>query len=253
MIQAALRYTLVFCIWSLLLPAATDFHAVNGSCPDDAPALTPAPLEEEWAVDWWMPRHLQKLNEKGRESAEILFLGDSITHGWETAGLNAAENHFSDYKIYNLGFSGDRTENVLWRLKQGEADRIGPKLAVLLIGTNNTGHRKDEPECTAGGVKGIVDELSHRLPSTEILLLAIFPRGELPDDELRMLNEKANQQIKGLGSRENVTFADLNEIYLKDDGRLNLDLMPDGLHPNEQGYEVWASSMLPIIKELMGR
>lgn len=223
------------------------------SCPEDAPALTPAPLEEEWAVEWWTPRHEEKLQEERRESADILFLGDSITHGWETTGSDVAEEYFSDFSIYNIGFSGDRTENVLWRFDHGEIDGINPKLAVLMIGTNNTGHRQDPSECTAKGIERILNEMDRKLPDTHVLLLAIFPRGKSPDDDLRKLNEKINNRIQEFDKREHVTFANINNVFLTEDGILTEEIMPDELHPNEYGYELWAEEMRPVIREMMNR
>lgn len=223
------------------------------SCQDDSQALTPAPLEADWAIEWWMPRHEEKLNEDGRETAEILFLGDSITHGWETTGKDVAEEYFSEYSIYNIGFSGDRTENVLWRLAHGEIDGIRPKLAVLMIGTNNTGHRQDPPECTARGIEMILDEMNEKLPDTHVLLLAIFPRSESPDNEMRKLNEEINKRIQSFGKRRNVTFTNINDIFLRENGILPEEIMPDELHPNEYGYVLWAEEMLPMIRELTGK
>lgn len=236
----------VFLVWS---PA--DAKSLTQTCPEDAAALAPAPLEEEWAVEWWMPRHEEKLAEEGRETADILFLGDSITHGWESTGSKIAEEYFTNYSIYNIGFSGDRTENVLWRFEHGEIDGISPKLAVLMIGTNNTGHRQDPPECTAKGIETILDEIGEKLPDTHVLLLAIFPRSESPDDELRELNEEINNRIREFDSRENVTFANINEVFLTEDGALTEEIMPDHLHPNEHGYDLWAEEMLPMMKRLL--
>ena len=93
--------------------------------------------------------------------------------------------YYADRNALNLGFSGDRTENVLWRLQNGEIDGIAPKLAVIMIGTNNTGHRSDPPEQIAAGVQAILSELQQRLPDTKVLLLAIFPRGADKDDPMR--------------------------------------------------------------------
>lgn len=226
-----------------------DTKALTQSCPEDAAALTPAPLEEVWAIEWWMPRHEEKLTEKGRKTADVLFLGDSITHGWETTGETVADEQFSGFSIYNLGYSGDRTENVLWRFKHGEIDGINPELAVVMIGTNNTGHRQDSPECTARGIEMILDELGEKLPDTEVLLLAIFPRGDTPDDELRQINSEINQQIEKLADGERIHFMNINSVFLDDEENLTEDIMPDKLHPNEYGYKLWAESMLPAIRE----
>lgn len=223
------------------------------SCPENAPALTPAPLEEQWAIEWWMPRHEEKLEEDGRETADILFLGDSITHGWETTGKEVAEDYFSDYTIYNIGYSGDRTENVLWRFEHGEIDGINPKLAVLMIGTNNTGHRQDPPDCTARGIEVILEKLKEQLPETKILLLAIFPRGETPEDELRQLNHQINERIVSFADDERIYFLDINHVFLDDDDTLPEEIMPDELHPNEYGYKLWAEEITQVIDDMMGQ
>lgn len=221
------------------------------TCSDDALALTPATLQEEWAVEWWMPRHEAKLAEEGREDAQLLLIGDSITHGWEDAGKNVWNEYYSDYGTYNLGYGGDRTENVLWRLQHGEVDGINPELAILMIGTNNTGHRQDPPECTAKGIEMILGELRERLPETEVLLLAIFPREASPDGELRQLNNEINKRIAQFAEGERVHFLNINDTFLDEQGILSEEIMPDLLHPNEYGYQLWAEAMQPTIEKLI--
>lgn len=235
----------------LLFWVPVDSFELIGKVQECEQALKPAPLEEEWAIEWWIPRHEEKLEEEGRETADILFLGDSITHGWETTGSDVAEEYFSDYSIYNIGFSGDRTENVLWRFDHGEIDGINPDLTVLMIGTNNTGHRQDSPECTASGIETILEELKEQLPETKILLLAIFPRGEFPDNELRQLNTRINERIEAFADDERVYFLDINHVFLDDEDNLPEEIMPDQLHPNEHGYKLWAEEMAPVIDQML--
>lgn len=239
----------------LLLLFTTVPFAVSAqfSCPDDHTTLTPAPLQEEWAVEWWMPRHEQKLAEEGRETAEILLIGDSITHGWEDTGKEVWEQYFGEYGTYNIGFGGDRTENVLWRFEHGEIDGINPEVAVVMIGTNNTGHRQDAPECTAQGIEFIVDRLKEKLPETHILLLAIFPRADSPDGKLNKLNTQINSRIQDLDNQENVTFLNLNDAFLDDNGTLPEHIMPDLLHPNEKGYKIWAEALKPEVEKYLNR
>ena len=151
----------------------------------------------------------------------------------------------------NLGFSGDRTEHVIWRFQNGAIDDITPKLAVVMIGTNNTGHRKEKARHTAAGIKRIISELKLRLPNTKVLLLAIFPRGADKEDELRKLNTEINQIIKSYGDDENVFFMNINEAFLED-GTLPKSIMADLLHPNAEGYEIWGEAVEPMVKKLMG-
>jgi len=213
-------------------------------------SLQPAP--QPASSGWWMPRHEQKLNErKTAEQIELLMIGDSITHGWENAGREVFAQFYGARHALNLGFSGDRTENVLWRLEHGAVDNIAPRLAVIMIGTNNTGHRQDPAMETAAGIEAIVSQLRRRLPETKILLLGIFPRAEKPSDRLRLLNDEINRIIRGLADYRHVYYLDLGPKFLAADGTLPAAIMPDFLHPNAEGYRIWAEAMEPEVKRLL--
>jgi lysophospholipase L1-like esterase len=229
----------------------------NADCPDyRTEAATPAPLSHAWALGHWVPRHEKKLEEVRKLKAagkdpQLIFIGDSITEGWEKAGLPVWKRYYESYNAVGLGFGGDHTENVLWRLQHGEVDGIAPKVAVLMIGTNNSGDRQDDPKATAGGVKAIVNELRRRLPDTKVLLLAIFPREEQPSAYLRRLNTRVNEIIAGFADGRNVFFADINSALMNADGTLSRDVMPDLLHLSEQGYGIWADAIRPEIEQLL--
>jgi enterochelin esterase family protein len=216
-------------------------------------SITPEIQTAEWAVDWWMPRHEEKLIEKQEmEQVDLLFVGDSITHNWEKAGKAVFRKYYRKRNTLNIGFSGDRTEQVLWRFQNGAIDDIKPKLAVLMIGTNNTGHRMDPADETALGVKFILSELKNRLPETKILLLGIFPRDADTKGKHRILNDEINAKIKTFADDKNVFFLDVSDKFLDDEGGLSKKIMPDLLHPNAKGYNIWAKAMEPTIKKLMG-
>lgn len=227
------------------------------TCPDyKTLSVTPGMLNEWWSIDWWLPRHEQKLadakaiKEKGGK-IDLLFVGDSITQGWEKEGAATWKKYYAKRNAFNIGFSGDRTENVLWRLQHNAVDGMNPKVAVVMIGTNNTGHRHEDPATTAVGIKKVIDELQQRLPDTKILLLAIFPRDEKPDGKLRLINEKTNALIKQYGDNKKVFFADINQAFLTKEGVLPKSVMPDLLHPNEKGYAIFAKALEPHVKRLL--
>jgi len=227
------------------------YVTAEANCPEEHAALNPAPLEESWAIDWWLPRHQKKLQEAGRDTASLLFLGDSITQGWEDSGSKIWNEKYSPLGAFNLGFSGDRTENVLWRIENGELRGLHPDLTILMIGTNNTGHRQDSPQCVKKGVELIVDEITSRLPEAKILILAIFPRGESPDDTLRQINHQINGRIAELEDNNRIFFENINHVFLDDAGILHEEIMPDFLHPNERGYSLWAEAMEPVLQKLL--
>lgn len=231
--------------------------APNTPCPDwRTVAVTPEPLNESWALAWWLPRHQAKLEEARRMVAEgrapqLVLVGDSITQGWEKEGREVWRRHLARYDALGLGFGGDRTENVLWRLQHGAVDGLDPKVAVLMVGTNNAGLRADPPALTVAGIRRNIDELQRRLPRTRILVLAIFPRDADADAPLRRLNDQVNAQLPGLADGQRVVFLDINRAFLDSDGRLPKDVMPDLLHPNEHGYAIWMRAMQPTLERLM--
>jgi beta-glucosidase len=213
---------------------------------------TPVKHDASWAVEWWLPRHKQKLQElKDRHyDIDLVFLGDSITHAWESKGKEYWEAYYGDRKAFNLGFGGDRTEHVLWRIQNGALDGISPKMLVLMIGTNNTGHRQDPANETAYGIQNIIAEIRTRVPTSQILLLAIFPRAELPSDPLRQLNNEVNTKIEQFADNKQVFFANINHLFLDDKGVLSTSIMNDLLHPESAQYEVWANAIEPQINKV---
>jgi beta-glucosidase len=222
----------------------------NMPCPSQLDLATAADtLNEYWSVDWWMPRHEQKVEQANLGEAQLIMIGDSITHGWENDGKAVWEKYFADINTLNLGYGGDRTENVLWRLQHGELGATKPKLVVIMIGTNNTGHRMDSPKAIAAGVDAIVDEISAQVPEAKILLLAIFPREAKPDAVMRLNNGAATKLIADIAQRRNLLFANFNAGFLTTDGTLTTEMMPDLLHPKALGYEVWAKQLEPFVNQ----
>jgi beta-glucosidase len=179
-------------------------------------------------------------------------IGDSITQGWSAEGRHVWSTYYGHRQAVNLGFSGDCTEHVLWRLNHGEIDGIAPKLAVVMIGTNNIGARRDPPEETAAGIQAILSTLRTGLPDTKILLLGVFPRGASGDDPLRQVTVAINNLARTYADNKQIFFLDLSPLFLDNQGRLAQHLMPDYLHPNEQGYQVWADGMEDMLSRLLG-
>ncbi|MFN3302303.1 MAG: GDSL-type esterase/lipase family protein [Roseateles sp.] len=226
-------------------------------CPDyRTQSVTPEPLQESWAVNWWLPRHQAKLaeirahREAGRR-VDLVFLGDSITQGWENEGQAAFAQHFARHNAVALGFGGDRTENLLWRLQHGELDGMAPKAVVLLIGTNNTGERLEDPALTVAGIRANLDEIRRRQPQARVLLLALFPRGEKPDDLTRRHNARINALLPALADGRHVVFLDLGAQLTQPDGTLSKDILPDFLHLSPAGYDIWARSLMPVLTPLL--
>lgn len=242
---------------SLLILMTGFFFMLGDSYAMDATTELPSSLVPmDRKDDWWTSRHREKLLEKQTraDAIKLVFVGDSITHGWENAGASIWNEEFAPYGALNLGYSGDRTEHVLWRIGEegGEIEGLNPKLYVVMIGTNNTGHNQNSnPSETAEGVTTIVKQLLDKSPSSKVLLLAIFPRGAIADDPLRMKNSEVNRQIATLDENERVEFLNINQVFLDKEDNLPKEVMPDLLHPNKKGYQLWADEIEATVKRLM--
>lgn len=213
--------------------------------PKENDAIKPVPRDGNWT------KRQELLNSRVKDGkAELLFIGDSITQAWEGPGKEAWAKHFAPRNAVNLGIGGDRTQHVLWRLDNGNINDIKPKLAVIMIGTNNA--RSNKPEETAAGVAAIVTKLREKLPEMKILLLAVFPRGADKNDTLRLTNDKVNEQIAKLADGKMVEFLDIGPKFLAEDGTLSKEIMPDLLHLSVKGYEIWAEAIEPHVARMMG-
>lgn len=190
-----------------------------------------------------------------KDQVKLIFLGDSITDTWSWPGARRGKAVWDKVWVpmhaANFGISGEETEGTLWRIDHGLFDGFHPKLIVLMIGTNNTGHRMEPAAETAAGVKMIVNKIKTQLPQTKILLLGVFPRGAKPTDPMRILNTKINDIIKNYADNKTVFYMNINKEFLEPDGTLSRKIFPDLLHPNEIGFKIWAKAIHPEVVKLM--
>ncbi len=215
-------------------------------------AIVPAPRT---APTNWVARHQGFLAEARQGNLDLVFIGDSITDGWRTRGLAVWNKYYAPRHALNLGIGGDRTQHVLWRIEHGELNGLKPKAVVLMIGTNNTGREKDgSPRNSTAkvieGVTAVVKEIRAKLPGSKLLLLAIFPRGTVGAPERAQIKE-INAAIAGLDDGKMVRFLDIGKVFLAEDGSIPRTIMPDLLHPNEEGYQRWADAIEPTLAGMM--
>ena len=210
-------------------------------------AVNPVPRD-----DRWKKRH-DLINErvKAMPDAKLVFIGDSITQGWEGNGREVWEKYYTPRKTLNLGIGGDRTQHVLWRLENGNLEGIKPKAAVIMIGTNNSNRQDNTAEEIADGITAIVHKLRKATPDTKILLLAVFPRGEKPNDQREKI-AAVNKTVSKLDDGEHVFYLDIGANLMNPDGTITKDVMPDFLHLSKKGYEIWAQSIEAKLKGLLG-
>jgi N-acetylglucosamine-6-sulfatase len=201
---------------------------------------------------WWQERQAAKNAQARQGNIDLAFIGDSITQGWEGAGRETWDKFYAGRNPINLGFSGDRTEHVIWRLTHGNLNGYKPKVAVLMIGTNNTGHAMQDPQEVATGIQRILDILHQQTPETKVLLLGVFPRGRSPFDLMRLNNIAINQQVRRFADGDRIQYLELDDSFLEANGTLPESIMPDALHLNERGYQIWAEAMEPTLARMLG-
>jgi beta-glucosidase len=235
-----------------LLVAASAF-AQNTAAPQSfaLPVVPPGTNSAAYALprqDWI--QRVMATNARAHEVAgdiQLVFDGDSITDFWQGIGKQVWAERYGNLHAFDFGISGDRTQNVLWRLGQGQVDGIHPKLIALMIGTNNMWSNSVEE--IAEGVKAIVQEYQKRCPEAVILLQAIFPRGEKASDPLRAKVKAANEIISKLGDGKKIVYIDFGAKFLDAEGNMPREIMPDFLHPSAQGYQIWADAIQPLIDQ----
>lgn len=233
--------------------------AMSGSnAPGAALAELPPPPRPNTALlpqlnPGFMRAHTNFVEIAKRGDIDVLFMGDSITDWWRSAGRGRGagdvipyggkavfEKYFGGMKVANFGIAGDTTQGVLWRLQNGEGQGYKPKAVMLMIGTNNTG--RNSPAEIALGIADVVFELRKDFPDARILLLAVFPRGGATS-RVRGQIDEINRIIAALHDHQHVFYMDIGPRFLAADGSIPQDIMSDGLHPTSKGYEIWAQSV----------
>ena len=214
---------------------------------------------------WWRVRFEEKQVELHRTPVELLWLGDSITQNWERSSdedwrnfAPAWQRFYGDRHAVNLGFKGDSTCHLLWRLQHGELDGIAPRVAIILIGANNFGHVHTDADETFDGIEVILDEVHRRLPRTHIILLGVLP--SIRSDWVSRNTVDLDRRLKATaGDRAYVTYADVGDLFLTQgrvdptkfiDPRLTPAAPP--LHPTAQVQAEIAERIEPIIAPLLG-
>lgn len=231
-------------------------------------AIIPTPKLEDDSYDWW-GRHRDVLKIKDSLNPEIVLIGNSITHFWggnfpplknaegtsrQSNGPDSWKATFGNHRVLNLGFGWDRTQNVLWRLDNGELDGLDPKLVVIHIGTNNTSETGNARMNTASeiveGIEAICLRVRSKVSRAKIVLMQIMPREEMPDNPRRILINETNKILREFAEENDITLLDISSEMLTSNGVLTKELTSDFCHPTEMGYKKWGKALRPFIENI---
>ena len=215
---------------------------------EENPATTPEPLSH--------PQFGEICQRMAQGNVDLLWVGDSIVNGFVNgSGAKIFHKRYDHRNAMSIAIGGLRTGHVLWELDNAPVEKISPKMAVVMIGTNNVGHGKSTPAQTAEGIVAIINRLKDLYPNMKILLLEVFPREPNPNDDLRLQVEEINALIRPIyadNKVKNVKLYSINDLFLTEDGLLLPEIMHDYLHPTELGDDIWGKALEPLIIEGLG-
>lgn len=236
-------------LWMGLLPFGA--ASQNTTSAGTSPVTTqPVPRSDE---KWWVQRQ-ERINRRLSEgNVDAVFIGDSITEAWEHYhGLAVWDAFYGHRRIVNLGFGGDQTQHVLWRLDHADSARISPKVAFVMIGANNISAGHSVPQ-VVDGILAIVERLHANLPTARIIMHGVLCRGQKPDDAGRQKAVAVNQALAKLAEQRGFEMRDLTESFLNPDGTAKPERMAaDFLHLSARGYQAWADAIEGTLAGILG-
>ena len=212
----------------------------------------------------WYKRHDAKLKEVSEKQADIIFIGDSITHFWKGEdehpgyGNDIWQEYYGDRNVINLGYGYDRTQNMLWRIQNGELENQSPKLIVVNAGTNQfsitPNYDGDTPEIAFAGVRLLLKTLREYCPQARIIVMSVFPR--MSQNQIQEKIDALNKLVKEYLAENSkndpeMFYLDITAKMRNPDGSFNPEIYCDGVcHPNSAGYRIWAEALEPEIRKL---
>lgn len=252
-----LRRTRIFPLLLSLFLAGCSFTGGSESAevlevPPQLETETAAPrtTEYEWmSIAQWYRMHADDVEVARAGTADVLFIGDSITESWdwEDGHDQVFKEIFGRYRTANFGIGGDQTQNLLWRLRHGLVGNLDPKAVVILIGVNNFNLGGHSAEEVFAGVKAVVEQTRSNYPNAKILLNGIFPYKQPASSPSRVLVKSTNQLLQSLDNGENVIYRDWGDLFLDDKGNIVPSLMEDFLHPSAAGMRLFGKQVEPVI------
>ena len=206
---------------------------------------------------WWANRFLsrhQLVEQQRGKTVDLVLVGDSIMHFWEWKHPESWKKLAQGRTVLNLGYGGDRTQHVLWRIAHGELDGYKAKNVVLMIGTNNNSFDDSNPTNVALAVEKIALQIRGKHPEAQLILHPIFPRGASAESKRHAAahprNDRTNELLKAFAAAHpEITWIDFNDKMVDSTGWVPRAIMADEIHPTDAGYDLWMDAILPRLRK----
>jgi lysophospholipase L1-like esterase len=242
--------------WKFFIPWASRSLGYAAPPPSASPADVALPRMDANSLI----AHAQLVEKAKQGRIDVYFVGDSITRRWGATDyphlLENWKRNFFGWNAANFGWGGDRTQNILWRLQNGEFESVKPRVVVLQAGTNNiarngSGSADAMAADLTRGVEAILRVIREKAPGATVVLTGLFPRNDIPT--AWAVIERANAKLAQLADGRQVRFLNINPQLADAKGRLHPGMMdPDGLHPTVKTYQIWADALKPVLQEVLG-
>jgi lysophospholipase L1-like esterase len=236
--------------WKYFIPWASKHLGYSASPPPASAADIAVPRLDANSLE----AHARLLEKAKSGRTDLYFMGDSIVRRWGATDypelLANWNKNFHGWNVANFGWGADRTQNILWRIRNGELDGVDPKVVVLLAGTNNLA-AGESAEDVARGIQAIVATVRAKAPRASVIVTGILPREDRP--ALMPAVNDVNAALAKAADREGYRYLQINDRLVDARGKLLDGMMnTDKLHPSVPAYQVWADALKPVLTELLG-
>ena len=185
---------------------------------------------------------LMRLADQWGKPCDVIFVGASNVEYWDTEGKPVWDQYYAPRHAFNFGVAGDKTENVLWRFDHMNLHGFKPKVGVVFIGLNNL---EATPREVALGVQAIAEKCRDVFPGIKVLVVSLTPNGRNDAEVV-----KANELLRKYADDKTIFYIDLYS-HLPPEGDGWKGLKADQLHFTEEGYQIWAEQMEPLMQQIL--
>jgi len=224
-----------------------------GSAPTRFATTVPTPRTDANS----MLAHEDLVRKAGAGVIDVYFIGDSITRRWGALDYPELLAHFEEsffgWNAANFAWGGDRIENMLWRLDNGELTGVAPKVFVVQAGTNNLGDfasAEERVEAVVAGIEAIVERCRRHAADALVVITGVFPRRDRPDLDASIA--AINERLAALADGDDVRFLSINDRLVDSRGVLADAMSDDGLHLSLAAYRIWAAALRPLLEQRLG-